>query len=278
MTKCLSLSEAARLIPDGATVAIGGAGLRRKPIRLVLELIRQQRRKLQLWTFVGSLDADMLIGAGCVEQIHYSYVGFEHHGLAPHFSRAAESEQIKACEYTEWMFIYGVRAAVMGLPFLPTHAGRGSDLARDRGMQHITCPYSGEQLLAVPRTCFDFAILHAWRGDERGCVQAIDFPDHLIEVDYLLARAARQVIVTVEELVSSEEIERTACRTVLFPFEVTAIVPTRRGAAPTAFPPLYPCQAHAIEEYLKEAKAAAGEAYQNRFSCFLDRWTEHAQQ
>ncbi|MBI3949773.1 MAG: CoA transferase subunit A [Acidobacteria bacterium] len=263
--KLMSLSEAASLVEDGATVAIGGAALRRKPVRMVLELARQCRRGLHLWTFVGSLDVDILVGSGCADAVSYSYVGFEHHGLAPRFSRAAREGKIEANEYSEWMFVGGVRAAVMGIPFLPTHAGRGSDLVQDRGLKEITCPYTGETLLAVPASRFDVAIIHAWRADARGNVQNPEFPDHLIELDYLMARAARHVIVTVEKVASAEQIEQESYRTVLFPFEVTAVVEAKRGARPTAVPPVYPCDTELIDEYMNRAESP------EQYSAFLQR-------
>ena len=267
-SKLMTLEQAIGLVPDGAVVAIGGSALRRKPMRMVLELVRQNRRGLHLWTFVGSFDVDILAGAGCAGAVSYSYVGFEHHGLAPAFSRAARSGAITAHEYSEWMFLGAVRATVMGVPFLPTHAGRGSDLVADRGLKETTCPYTGETLLAVPAVRFDFALIHGWRSDDLGHVQTPEFPDHLTEVDFLIARAARSVIVSVEQIIPREQVVREPYRTALFPFDVTAVVEAGGGARPTAVPPVYACETGLVDKYLQAA------ASPDRFHLALESLTD----
>jgi hypothetical protein len=54
-----------------------------------------------------------------------------------------------------------------------------------------------------------------------------------------MARGARRVIVTVERVVGAGEIRASAQDTVLYGFEVDAVVEVAKGAWPTAFPPDY---------------------------------------
>lgn len=100
MTKCLSLSEAIALIPDGAAVAIGGNTFHRAPGAALHELVRQKKRDLTLIKTAGSYDVDLLAGAGLLARAVIAYAGFETLGLAPRFRRMVESGQIEVQEHT----------------------------------------------------------------------------------------------------------------------------------------------------------------------------------
>ncbi|MDQ1482755.1 MAG: glutaconate CoA-transferase, subunit, partial [Actinomycetota bacterium] len=98
MSKVFSLSEAVeRHVPDGVgLLSVGGMHLHNNPMALVREVVRQGRAIRRLLTSpCGALNADLLVGAGLVEEIATSYVGFEHLGLAPCFRRAVESGSIR---------------------------------------------------------------------------------------------------------------------------------------------------------------------------------------
>jgi acyl CoA:acetate/3-ketoacid CoA transferase alpha subunit len=127
----------------------------------------------------------------------------------------------------------------MGAPFLATRAGLGSELVEARGLRTVTDPYTGEDYLAVPAIRPDVAFVHAWRADEDGNVQLPWPPDHLADVDLLMARAARTTVVSVEQLVERDVVEASPERTRLFGFEVDLLVEAPGGARPGSAPPLY---------------------------------------
>src|SRR6266566_1880397 len=109
-----------------------------------------------------------------------------------------------AC-YDEWSHLaMGLRykAGAMGVPFLPSLTMLGSDLASTLGLQTVDCPYTGEQLAAVPALNPDVALIHAHRADMFGNVQV----DGYRHMDADMAKAARTVIVSAERIVSPEEI------------------------------------------------------------------------
>jgi len=231
--------EVAAAVPDGATLGIGGVGLSRKPMRAVLEIARAGRRDLDLVTFVGGPEVEVLLAAEALRSVAASSVGLGLHGRAPRFAEAVAEEAVEDREMSEWMLVGGLRAAAMGVPFLPTRAAIGSDLVTARDMRRVIDPYSGESFLAVPALRPDVAIIQAWRADEDGNVQVPWPPDHLWDVDVVLARAARTVVVCVEEVVPQDTIRRDAQLTRLFSFEVGHVVPAPGGSWPTAFPPLH---------------------------------------
>jgi glutaconate CoA-transferase subunit A len=257
-----SLPEAATMVSDGAKIGFGGSwGLSRRPVAFVRELIRQGTTGLHVHGILNGIDADMLIGAGCVASTTSSYVGFDELGQAPNWQRAARDEAIDIHEYSEWLITAGYRATNMGLPYLPWLTSRHTDIARDLGLKEVVCPYTGTPLLAVRAIELDVAVIHAVRCDAEGNAELAVPLDHMYDVDALLARSARTVVVCAETIGAVDP-----TRVQLVGREVDAVVETRAGAWPGSMHPLYAVdRAHMTQEYLP---AATG----GEFAAYLDRW------
>jgi len=252
-SKLTSLDDAATLVADGALLGVGGVLLRRKPIAFLAALASAGRRDLRVASFLASLDVDLLVARGAVAEVHAGYVGFEQLGFAPAFGAAAAAGELRVFEYSELLFVSGLRASLAGLPFLPTRGARGSDLVGELGLREITCPYSGEQLLAAPAIRPDVCVIHAEAADEHGNVLAPSTQDFLFDADANIARAAEAVVVTAERIVPTSEIRRGGA--LLFSYEVTAVVEAPRGAWPTALPGVYGADIEAVRAYLAAAAA-----------------------
>ena len=171
MAELLDLDAAAGLVGDGDTVYTGGAVLRRKPMALLRALVAAGRRDLDVVTFAGSLDVDLLVGAGVARSVSTGYVGLGHHGFAPRFTAAVLAGDVDDREHTEWTLLGQLRAAAMGIPFLPTRAGAGSAIVADLGLQQVVDPYGGGTYHALPPLRPDVTLLHAWRASPAGDVQ-----------------------------------------------------------------------------------------------------------
>ena len=264
--KVMSLDAAAKMVEEGSSLGIGGTSLCRKPMAFVSSLVRQGARKLDVYSFLSGMDVDLLIGAGCVRTIATCYLGLEGLGGAPNFKLYSGTGAFEAKEYSEYMLVYGFRAARMGLPFLPTKAGLGSHLVDLLGLKTMECPYTGDKLLAIPAIRPDVAVIHAWRSDPYGNIQNPLSGDFSVDSDYVLLRAAGKRIVTVEQVVSHERIRKENEKTVLFDFEVNAVVEAPRGAFPTSFIPEYATDLDEIRTYLKMSKTVEGSKdYLDRF-------------
>lgn len=100
MSKVMNLARAIAMIPDGATVAVGGNTFHRAPGAALHELVRQGKRDLTLVKTAGSYDADLLAGTGLLKRALMAYVGFETLGLAPRFRREVEAGRIEVLEHT----------------------------------------------------------------------------------------------------------------------------------------------------------------------------------
>lgn len=199
--KVASLTEAAALVADGDRVGFGGSNaLWRRPLCVARELIRQGRRDLHVFNMIGGLEVDLLLGAGAVASTNCCYVGLDEFGQSPHFQRAAREGGVEIAEYTEFTFVASLRAAGMDLPFMPWKTGWGSEVVERLGWKTVRCPYTDTELLAVPANPLDVAVILASRCDSAGNVELSQPLDFIYDFDYLIARAAKRVIVCAERV------------------------------------------------------------------------------
>lgn len=247
-----TLDAAVALVGDGARIGTGGVLLRRKPIAFLDALTAAGRRDLRFHSFLASFDAELLAVRGALREAHTGYVGFEQLGRAAGYAAAVASGAVTAHEYSELLFVTGLRAAASGLPFLPTRGAAGSDLVGELGLAAVTCPYTGAELVAVPAMRLDVAVIHAEAADARGAVLGPAEADFLHDADAALARAADTVVVTVERIAGTDEVRAARHRTLLFPHEVDAVVLAPRGARPTAVPGHYPADVAGLRRYLAD--------------------------
>jgi glutaconate CoA-transferase subunit A len=165
-SKLVGLPEAlARHVPDGASVALGMALEALIPFAAGHELIRQQRRDLELIGPISDMLFDQLIGAGCVRKVTAAWVGNVSAGLGHNYRRAVEQgipRPIELEEHSNFSVGLGLHAAALGVPYLPTRTLLGSDLAS--GNPRLTRGPDG--LLHVAAIEPDVAILHVQRADE----------------------------------------------------------------------------------------------------------------
>lgn len=150
--KLTTLEEACHLIQDGMILAIGGYLNNNHPMALVREIVRRNIKHLYLVTCIAAgIEADLLIGAGCVDTIQAPFVGGEWLGFMPNFRKKAERGEIKIKEIDEHHTLCSLRAAAFDLPFLPTRVGLGTDLLQvNKDLKVFNDPIRGETLVAVP--------------------------------------------------------------------------------------------------------------------------------
>src|SRR5580704_9571812 len=126
--KTRELSELSALVPDGVSVAFGGGWFANHPMAAVRELIRAGRKDLHAMTVVGSVDIDLLVGAGTLGHLTFSMVTLEAFGLAPNVRRGIEGATLHFTELTGLGLLIGLEAQGRGMPFLPYRGPFGSDL------------------------------------------------------------------------------------------------------------------------------------------------------
>lgn len=252
MARITTLEEAARSIPDGARVGVGGVLMDRRPIALLAAMVRAGVRDMTVSSFLASLDVEILLAGGCVRRVRTGYAGFEHRGGAPLFRAAVAAGGIEVEAHSELTFTSGLEAAAAGLPFLPTRGAIGSDVAVDLGFSMIEDPYGSDPVLAVPATPLDVALVHTHLADVRGVVATPPVATFLWDADAAVARAADRVIVTAERVV-----ERLDEPGLLTGFDAQVVVEAPRGAAPLALPGSYAVDEEWLARYLDAGEPAA---------------------
>jgi len=263
--KRCTLSDLLMHVQSGDCVAIGGGLSCREPMAALRELIRQDIKGLKLVGSAHGIDIDLLCGAGVVAVSAESYVGFEQDfGMAINYRRACEAGLIKAEDNCCYTLVQQLRAAISGLPFMPIRSVQGTDFMQlHPEFKTMTCPFTGEQLILVPALKPDVAILHAHYADQHGNLR-IEGPP---VADILFAKASAKVIVTVEEIISHEEL---AQKGVTIPyFYVTAISEVPYGAHPTS---CYPCYAYDREHtacYYQAAKYSEDRFFEDYLNPFV---------
>src|ERR1041384_2138462 len=197
------------------------------------EIIRQRRRDLTVCRLTPDLIYDQLIGAGCVRRLVFSWAGNPGAGPLYALRRAVEQgipNSIELEEYSHFGMVARLAAGAAKLPFYPLRNYMGSDLPRVNPLLKIVvCPFTGEELAAVPALHPDTAIIHAQRADENGNAQIWG----LIGVQKEAAFASRNTIVVAEEIVSESVIRSDPNRTLIPGMIVSAVVHEPFGCHPS---------------------------------------------
>src|SRR5512145_516834 len=130
-------------------LGIGGWGSRRKPMALVREILRRPVRDLTVVSY-GGPDVGLLCAAGKIRRLVTGFVSLDSIPLEPHYRAARERGSIEVTEYDEGMLQWGLYAAALRLPFLPTRAGLGSDvMTLNPWLRTVRSPYEdAEELVA----------------------------------------------------------------------------------------------------------------------------------
>lgn len=221
-----------RFVHDGATIVIEGF------THLICfaaahEIIRQRRRELTVCRLTPDLIYDQLIGAGCVGRLIFSWAGNPGAGPLHALRRAVERgvpNSIELEEYSHFGMVARLTAGAARLPFYPLRDYRGSDLPRVNPLiKTVTCPFTGEELAAVPALNPDVAIIHVQRADENGNAHVWG----LLGVQKEAAFASRRTIVVAEEIVPESVIRSDPNRTLIPGLIVDAVVREPFGCHPS---------------------------------------------
>lgn len=257
MSGCFqTVEELAARIPDGASVAVPAdySGCAMSAVR---SLIRRGVGGLEL---IGvpqaGLQADLLIGAGCVATVEASAVSLGEYGQAPRFQQAVSSGLITIRDSTCPAIHAALQAAEKGLPFIPLRGILGSDVQAHRDDWRVIDNPFGEDdpILLLPAIQPDVALFHASAADRAGNVW-IGVRRELM----VMAHAARMTLVTVEEIGDDDLLadDRTAAGTIPALY-VTAIAEARDGAWPIAMRGWYRADAEHLRLYAELARTADG--------------------
>ena len=230
MAEILSLSDAiASLVGDGQTVALEGF-THLIPHAAGHEIVRQGRRDLTLVRMTPDVVYDQLIGSGCASKLVFSWGGNPGVGSLHRFRDAIEHgwpAPLELEEHSHAGMAAAWAAGAAGLPFAVLRGYRGTDLASHTRVAPIECPFTGEELSAVPALRPDVGVVHAQQADARGNVQLWGISGVQKEV----VLASRRSLVTVEEIVG--ELAPRPGAVFLPGWAITAVAVAPGGAHPS---------------------------------------------
>ncbi|MCP3951433.1 MAG: CoA transferase subunit A [Desulfobacterales bacterium] len=251
-SKCMELKTAIEAyVPNSAHITIGGFTINRNPMAAVYEIIRQRKKNLHLYAHSNGHGADELIGGGCIARLEIAYGGSGR--FAPtciRFRKAVEDGSLQVEDYSNYQMTLRFTAGAMGVPFLPTRSGLGTDIVNrwgfspgqrqedprlpDEKLVVMDNPFGDwtdtHKLVLVPAINPDVTIIHVQQADATGLarIQGLPFAD--VEQ----AKAARHLIVTCEELLEPGRLKEQPDSNQIPPFCVDAVVHVPYGAYPTA--------------------------------------------
>jgi len=264
MSAICDLATLVAAIPDGAQLAIPNdpfgvsmAGTR--------ELVRRRARDLHIVCVPTSgIQADVLIGAGCVATIETSAVSIGEYGTAPRFAAAAREGSVKILDATCPAIHARLQAGMKGLPFIPLRGLLGTDILKQRSdWKVIDNPFApGDPVVVLPALRPDVALFHAPRADRHGNV-FIGRARDLVNV----AQASHASLVTVEEVVDDDLLEDPERSAGVIPaLYVAGIAVAPRGAWPLGLPGRYAPDGAALGRYAQAARTREG------FGAWLASW------
>ncbi|MCT7377741.1 CoA transferase subunit A [Chelativorans salis] len=228
----LPLSEAVKEnLRDGDTAAFEGF-THLIPTAAAHEAIRQGVKDLTLVRMTPDVVYDQMIGMGMASRLVFSYAGNPGVGLLRRLRDAVENgwpRPVEIEEHSHAAMANAYEAGAAGLPCAVFRGYRGAELARvNPNIKSVTCPFTGEELAAVPAVRPDVTFIHAQKADKKGNVLV----EGIVGIQKEAVLAAKRAVVTVEEVVEDfSGLHPNLC--VLPHWTVTAISVVPGGAHPS---------------------------------------------
>jgi len=270
--KITPLAEAIkRYVFHGCHISIGGFTMVRNPMAAVYEIIRQDIKNLHLYAHSNGQGVDELIGAGCLAKLEIAYGGNGRFAsTCVRFRKAVEAGTLSVEDYTNYQMTLRFMAGAMGVPYLPTRSSLGTDIIAKWGFSKAMRsedPKIPDQKLivadnpfnkagAIPKVVLvpaintDVAILHVQKADAQGTARI----NGLTFSDVEQAKSAERVILTCEEIVSTDDLRADPDQNQIPFFYVDAVVHVPFGAFPTSCHRYYDYDPVYLNEYLKSAQ------------------------
>ncbi|NQW08672.1 MAG: CoA synthetase [Alphaproteobacteria bacterium] len=199
---------------------------------------------------------DLLIGAGCVATVETSAVTMGEHGLAPRFTAAVKAGSIRVLDATCPAIHAGLQAAERGAPFSVMRGLIGSDiLDRRADWRIIDNPFAeGDPIVAIPAITPDLAVFHAPKADRQGNVWIGVRRECMV-----MAHAARDTLVTVEEIVDDDLMADPSTKAGTIPgLYVSAVAEAKQGAWPQGLYTRYGNDNDHLARYAEMARTEEG--------------------
>jgi glutaconate CoA-transferase, subunit A len=249
--KLMTEQEAvSRFVFDGCYIGTELYGTVRCPMSLVREVIRQGKKDLSVCG-QGVLELDLWLAAGLIKKLDITYIGLEVYGVSSALRRAVESGQVESCvEWSNGAISWRMKAASMGVPFIPVRSMLGTDTLRYSAAKVVADPFTGIKVCLLPALILDVALIHVHRADRYGNAQIEGIRGFAFE----MARACKRLIISTEEIVPTEVIRQQPDQTIIPYFLVDAVVHAPFGSYPGEMAYVYCRDEPAIHEWVEASR------------------------
>jgi len=253
--KLMTEKEAvSRFVFDGCYIGTELYGTVRCPMSLVREVIRQKKKDLRILG-QGVLELDLWLAAGLIKKIDLTYIGLEVYGTSAAFRRAVEGGQIETCvEWSNAAITMRIKAAAMGIPFLPLRSMLGTDTLTYSSAKVVEDPFTGMKVCLVPALILDVGLMHVHRADRYGNAQVEGISGFAFE----MSRACKRLIISAEEIIPTEEIRKYPDRTMIPYYLVDAVVHAPFGSHPGDMAYVHERDEPGIREWVEASKTVEG--------------------
>lgn len=247
--KVMSEQEAvSRFMFDGAYIGTELYGTVRCPMSLMRELIRQGYKDLRV-AGQGVMELDMLLATGRIKALDLTYLGLEVYGTSANLRREVESGRVEqVVEWSNGGITWRFKATAMGVPFIPVRSMLGTDTLKYSAAKVVECPFTGEKIALLPALILDVGFIHVHRADKYGNCQIDGISGFALE----MARASKRLIISAEELVSTDMIRERPDRTAIPYYLVDAVVHAPYGSHPGEMCYVHRRDEELIREWVKE--------------------------
>lgn len=278
----ITLKEAANLIKDGDMLSFSGFTIWRRPMALIYELVRQQKKNLHLFEVNGGTHTEVLAGAGCVKMWESCWVGHELYGkLGESVARGQVEGTILVEDYSHAQCVARLLAGAYGLPFFPTALSMGTDILNPKfdmlgkaGLRDGSNPkiprkkydvikdpmYDMGELLLMPAANPDWALVYASQIGDEGTVRM--FAQTYVDMEVI--KAADKVIVIAEEIVPDSYLRDKPELNMVPGYSIDYVIEVPYGAHPTGSQFFYDVDADFIRQFYTASKSKAT----------FDKWAE----
>lgn len=247
-----------RFVNSGDYLGFELYGTVRCPISLTRALLRSGKKDFRI-AGQGVYESDLLLAADLVREIDFTYIGLEVYGVSNLLRQRVESGAVrKIVEWSNAALTWRFKAASMGVPFVPTRCMLGTDTLKKSSAKVIECPFTGDKVALLPALVLDVGFIHVNRADIHGNCQI----DGISGFAFEMARASKNLIVSAEEIVPTEEIREHPDRTIIPYYLVDAVVQAPWGSWPGEMAGQYERDEKHYRHFIESSKTPEGtEAY-----------------
>ncbi|MBU2513868.1 CoA transferase subunit A [bacterium] len=268
VNKVMTLKNAVeKYVHDGDYLGIGGFGANRTPIAACHEIVRQGKKKMGFAGHTATHDMQILSAGEVYDRLDAAYVvGLEARGLSACSRRYLQSGKVKVTEWTNYALTVRLKAAAMGVSFLPARNIMGTDTFKYGAGILANCPFTGKKMVLLPALYVDIGIIHVHEADIYGNCR---FKGIAVS-DLDLAPACKRLIITTERLIHNDEIRRDPSSTKIPYYMVDAVCEVPYGAFPGTMPYEYFSDEDHLRKWLtveKDPKIFSEFLQHNLFDC-----------